>query len=276
MAQIHKYREAGVAGSFYSRDKLILERELSMFLEAAPQLKLSGKLQAMIVPHAGYLYSGGVAARAYSQLLKSDFTHVVVIAPSHQDSFDFISVFNGEGYRTPLGDVPVDESICRKLVDFSEFIRYSEMGHSPAEHSLEVQLPFLQWSLSGFSLIPISMGNQDRNLIDRLSEALTEVLPPQKTLIVASTDLSHMYSDQKARRMDQAVVNAINTFDDRRLLSEVEEGRVEMCGYGPAVVAMKVARHRGARNSKVLLYRNSGDITGNNREVVGYLSAVIY
>jgi AmmeMemoRadiSam system protein B len=120
------------------------------------------------------------------------------------------------------------------------------------------------------------MGNQDRNLIDRLSEALTEVLPPQKTLIVASTDLSHMYSDQKARRMDQTVVNAINAFDDRRLLSEVEEGRAEMCGYGPAVVAMKVARQQGARNSKVLLYRNSGDITGNSREVVGYLSAVIY
>ncbi|MBN2366148.1 MAG: AmmeMemoRadiSam system protein B [Calditrichaeota bacterium] len=276
MNRINKYREPGVAGTFYSRDKLILERELSMLLEAAPVINLPNSIQAIIVPHAGYLFSGGVAARAYSQLLNRDFKRVVVIAPSHQETFDFVSIFNGIGYRTPIGDIQIDEPLCRKLADLSGIVRFSEQGHSSAEHSLEVQLPFLQWCLPEFRLIPVVMGSQDEKLIQELSHLLSEVLSPEETLMVASTDLSHKHPDQKARRLDEAAVQAINAFDDVQLMKDVREGRIEMCGSGPAVVSMRVARNLGARHSRVLLYRNSGDITGNFKEVAGYLAAVIY
>ncbi len=276
MSRTTDYRKAGVAGLFYSRDKLILERELSMLLEAPPVMNLPRRIRALIVPHAGYLYSGGVAARAYSQILNADYRKVVVIAPSHKDSFDFCSIYSGLGYRTPLGDISLDESIAQRLIDSSPNIRYSELGHSSSEHSLEVQLPFLQWSLGKFKMIPISMGEQSEALIKNLSKSLSEVLSPDHTLIVASSDLSHMYSDHQARSLDQLAVDAINDFDEEALWQEIQAGRTEMCGYGPVIAAMKTARQMGARQARVLLYRNSGDITGNLDEVVGYLAAIIY
>jgi AmmeMemoRadiSam system protein B len=276
MPQNAEYRKAGVAGSFYSRDKLILERELSMLLEAPQVINLPRKIKALIVPHAGYLYSGGVAARAYSQILNSDYRKVVVIAPSHEDSFNFCSIYNGLGYQTPLGTVPLDESVSQRLVDSSPGIRFSDLGHSSSEHALEVQLPFLQWSLGKFKLIPISMGEQNEDLMRTLSQSLAKILPHDQTLIVASSDLSHMYFDHQARRLDKVAVKAINDFDEESLWEEVRAGHTEMCGFGPVIAAMKTARQMGAKEARVLLYRNSGDITGDLDAVVGYLSAIIY
>lgn len=271
-----KIREAGVAGSFYSRDTLILERELSMLLEAAPVVKAERPIRAIIAPHAGYLYSGGVAARAYAQILKSSYKRVVIIAPSHEDSFSHSSIFSGVAYRTPFGEIPVDSEIAEMLVELSSDIQFDELGHSNAEHSIEVQLPFLQWCLGKFKFIPISMGVQEPKQINSLSDALIKVISGEETLIVASSDLSHMHSVQEAQMMDKNVSKAIEDFNEVKLLSDIQAGRTEMCGYGPAIVAMKVAKALGAKTSKVLLYRNSGDITGDTKSVVGYLSAIIY
>ena len=148
------FREPSVAGSFYSRDKRILERELGMLLEAAPLLRFPRKIRAIIAPHAGYLYSGGVAARSYSQILNTNYLRVVIIAPSHEDNFEFSSIFNGAGYSTPFGHVPIDQNLSQKLVAVSEHLRMSKSGHSKAEHSIEVQLPFLQSCLGKFQIIP--------------------------------------------------------------------------------------------------------------------------
>ncbi|OGB60644.1 MAG: AmmeMemoRadiSam system protein B [Caldithrix sp. RBG_13_44_9] len=275
MEQVRNYRKAGVAGSFYSRDKLILERELSMLLESAPVLELPRPIRAIVAPHAGYLYSGGVAARAYGQLLNSSYRRVIILAASHEESFPFCSIYSGLGYNTPLGEVPIDEIFTEKLTNFSLQIQLSETGHTQVEHAIEVQLPFLQLCLRKFSLIPIMMGEQSMNLIEALVEAVVKIVPAEGTLIVASTDLSHGHSDHKARLLDQVAVEAINQFDEKLLWREIQEKQTEMCGYGPVIASIKIAKKMGAREAKVLMYRHSGDISGNNDEVVGYLSAIM-
>jgi AmmeMemoRadiSam system protein B len=270
------FRKPAVAGSFYSRDKRILERELGMLLEAAPVLNLPRKIKAIVSPHAGYLYSGGVAARGYSLILNTNYKRVVIIAPSHEDRFEYSSIFDGAGYSTPFGEVAIDLNLSQKLTTVSEHLRLSNSGHSHAEHSIEVQLPFLQSCLGKFQIIPIAMGTQTTEQIEALSEILCQNLPRNDTIILASTDLSHGHPHEIAKKMDQVAVDAINAFDENMLWREIQEGQTEMCGYGPAMVAMKTARHLGAKDSKVLLYRNSGDISGDYLNVVGYLSAIIY
>jgi hypothetical protein len=275
MEQVRNFRQAGVAGSFYSRDKLILERELSMLLESALVLELKRPVRAIIAPHAGYLYSGGVAARAYGQILNSSYQRVIVLAASHEESYPFCSIYSGLGYKTPLGDVPIDEVYTEKLTNFSLQIQLSETGHTQVEHAIEVQLPFLQLCLRKFSLIPVMMGEQTMNLIDALVEAIVKIVPAEGTLIVASSDLSHGHNDHKARILDQVAVEAINQFNENQLWREIQEKQTEMCGYGPAIASMKIAKKMGAQEAKVMMYRHSGDISGNNDEVVGYLSAIM-
>jgi AmmeMemoRadiSam system protein B len=222
------------------------------------------------------LYSGGVAARAYSQILNASYKCVVIIAPSHEDRFDYSSIFDGAGYSTPFGDVPVDRTLAQKLSDVSDNLRLSKSGHGQGEHSLEVQLPFLQSCLAKFKIIPISMGRQTSEQIEALSQTLCNNLPSKDTIIIASSDLSHGHPHEIAKKMDGVAADAINAFDEKMLWREIQEGQTEMCGYGPAIVAMKTARHLGGKESKVLLYRNSGDISGDYHNVVGYLSAVFY
>jgi AmmeMemoRadiSam system protein B len=275
MESTRHFRKAGVAGSFYSRDKLILERELSMLLESAPVLQLRRPVRAIIAPHAGYLYSGGVAARAYGQILNSNYRRVLVLAASHEESYSFCSIYPGLGYVTPLGEIPIDEIYSKKLTNFSLHIQLSETGHTQVEHAIEVQLPFLQLCLGKFSLIPIMMGEQSMDLINALVESIVKSVPADGTLIVASSDLSHGHPDQKARLLDQTTVEAINLFDENQLWREIGEKQAEMCGYGPVIAAMKISKKYGAREAKVMMYRHSGDITGNNDKVVGYLSAIM-
>lgn len=269
-------RQASFAGTFYSADKLILERELSLLLESSPLLELSHAVRAIIAPHAGYVYSGGVAARAYRQILDVSYQYIVVVAPSHQEEFSFNSIYPGVAYHTPLGDIPIDLKLAERLTEYHPDIRFSEKGHSQSEYSLEVQLPFIKWSNSKFSFVPIVMGLQSEEQIEILSRALKKNLPSEGTLIVASTDLSHDHPDGQARMLDQVAQIDIQNFDEDKLWNDIMTNHTEMCGFGPVIIAMKVSRQFGAKESNVLLYRNSGDITGNKDNVVGYLSAVIY
>lgn len=276
MKSSNKIRYAGVAGMFYPGEKMVLERELSLLLEASPVLDLPRPVRGIIAPHAGYMYSGGVAARAYRQIFNRKYDTVVIIAPSHQDSFDFISIFNGKGYRTPLGDVEVDLSAVEELVQFDPVIQLSDKGHSRSEHALEVQLPFLKWALGNFRMVPVSMGSQNWENIHALSNALSQVLKNKRVLFIASSDLSHFYPDSQARIKDQVAESNIENYDEDQLWRDIQDRRCEMCGFGPVISVMRTVRKFGVKEAKVLLYRNSGDITAEKESVVGYLSAVLY
>jgi len=269
-----KIRPPAVAGMFYPEKKISLDQEVAKVLEESREVDLDGEIIGMVVPHAGYMFSGGVAARAYRQIFESKIDVIVVIAPSHCEYFTEISIYDGYAYSTPLGTLPVDKDLAQELTELSPQIVLSEKGHRFEEHALEVQLPFLQKIVEDFNFIPIVMGEHSQDNIQSLANALAQVLKDKKALIVASTDLSHFYNDEKANSLDQVVVDDIENFDEEKLFQDLQNGDCEMCGGGPAIVAMKACKLLGASKSQVLLYRNSGDITGDRNEVVGYLSAI--
>lgn len=274
MSNSQKIRPPAVAGMFYPEKKIVLDQEVAMVLEESREIDLQGDIVGMVVPHAGYMYSGGVAARAYRQVVDSDVEVVVVISPSHCEYFTEISVYDGYAYSTPLGTLPVDKELAQELVAQSPQIVLSEKGHRFEEHALEVQLPFLQKTIDKFRFIPVVMGEHSQDNIRSLANGLAQVLKGKKSLLIASTDLSHFYDDEKANSLDQVVVDDIENFDDAKLFRDLQSGECEMCGGGPAIAVMKASKLLGATKSQVLLYRNSGDITGDHGEVVGYLSAL--
>jgi AmmeMemoRadiSam system protein B len=271
-----KVRKPAVAGQFYSRQKETLEREVAVFLENSPQIEIVKRIYGLVAPHAGYLYSGGVAARAFRQIIDQEFEVVVVISPSHRIYFEEISVYDGAAYSTPLGEIKVDQDLAQKLSDSYPGIVRSDLGHDVDEHALEVQLPFLQHVLGEFTLLPVVMGNQDEHNVQLLAQALVDTLRDKSALIIASSDLSHFYSYDRATVLDKVVVEHINQFDADSLASDLNSGACEMCGGGPVMATMKACKMLGATKSKVLLYRNSGDVTGDRNQVVGYLAAIFY
>ncbi|OPX21448.1 MAG: AmmeMemoRadiSam system protein B [Candidatus Latescibacteria bacterium 4484_107] len=273
-------RKAAVAGQFYPGDRKTLESAVEGFLEKSEVFQLGTRIIALVAPHAGYMYSGRVAAQAYRQVAGRDINVVAVIAPTHTESFSGSAVYGGGGYETPLGGIPVHRACVEKLASYPT-LTISDHGHRSTlsfrqEHSLEVQLPFLQSVLTEFSLIPIVMGDQDRTSCEHLGRALAEVLKEEKALIVASSDLSHFHPYEEAVRLDRMVMEAVSEFDDRRLSDSLSSRVCEACGGGPIVSAMIAARTLGADRAEVLAYANSGDVTGDRTQVVGYMSAAFF
>jgi AmmeMemoRadiSam system protein B len=268
-------RPPAVQGMFYPGDPSTLRSEISRMLRDAGGKAVQGKVRGLVAPHAGYIYSGSTAARGYAQLQGESYDVVVIIAPSHQEYFDGVSVYSGDAYRTPLGQVPVHAHLRELLARHSKCVEVSERGHRE-EHALEVQLPFLQQVLSAFSVLPVVIGNQHRANCYELGHGLASVLREQEYLLVASTDLSHYHSASVANRLDSLVIDDIARFDYGGLMTDLEEGKAEACGGGPVVTMMVALHSLGVNQMQVLHHCNSGDITGDVDRVVGYLSAAAY
>ena len=268
-------RRPAVAGSFYPADPPTLARQVREFLNRASKEEIPGQIVALVSPHAGYLYSGQVAAQAFKLIEGADFETVIVVAPSHRVFFQGASVYDRGGFETPLGTVPVDKELCRKIMGESEILRFLPQGHSQ-EHSLEVQLPFLQEALGKFSLAPIVIGDQSFATCQKVGQAIARGAKGKNVLLVASTDLSHFHSYERAVKIDQVLLEDIRGFDPQKLQQDLEEEKGEACGGGPVIAVMIASRELGASESKVLSYRNSGDVTGDRSGVVGYAAAVFY
>jgi AmmeMemoRadiSam system protein B/AmmeMemoRadiSam system protein A len=267
-------RQAAVAGAFYPGDPKELASTVDGFLARASVPAQKGQIIALVAPHAGYPFSGAVAAHSYA-LLKGRPTHrVVVIAPSHYEAFPFASVYEGDAYATPLGTIAVDKEFARKLARSNSELKLSSRGHvsskDGAEHALEVQLPFLQRVLSDFELVPIIMGEQSYESSRALGVALAELARGTDTLIVASSDLSHYHPYEQALALDGITLNAIGEWDYLTLSDNFQSRTWEACGGGPIVAAMIAAERLGATRAKVIKYANSGDVTGDRSRVVGY------
>ena len=273
-------RNPAVAGQFYTAEAKALRKEIEGYFDETGGAPADGEIIALVSPHAGYMYSGGVAAHGYSLIRGKSIETVVVIAPSHVEYFDFCSVFDGDAYGTPLGEIPIDKEISEAIATRHDLVRPSAKGHAfralgRGEHSLEVQLPFLQVALGEFKLVAIVMGDQDYDNIKALGEALGEALAGTNSLIVASTDLSHFHSDSKAKELDGAFVDVLKEFDPEELYRALAEKRTEACGGGPTAAAMIAAEKLGATRCEILHYATSGDVTGDRSSVVGYVSAVM-
>jgi len=268
-------RRSTVAGSFYPADPEALTGQINGFLENVEPQNISN-IKAIISPHAGYIYSGQVAAYSYKQLTGSDYDSIIVIAPSHGEYFDFISVYHGDGYETPLGTVTIDSKRAKDLTDASPAIERSHSGHGQ-EHSLEVQLPFLQIVLGNkIRIVPVVIGNQSRGNIMELGNTIGRLFSDDNILIIASTDLSHYHPYDIASGLDEKVSGLIGSFDTDGLMEEFIADKAEMCGGGPVISAMIASSLMGADSSMILYHANSGDISGDKSAVVGYLSAAFY
>ena len=274
-------RTPAVAGQFYTDDPKALRAEIAGYLDAASLKPRDGEVVALVSPHAGYMYSGQVAAYAYRLVRGARYDAVVVISPCHVEYFPYAAVYPGTAYRTPLGEISVDGALAKLIASKSDLVKLDMKGHEVrpmqrAEHSLEVQLPFLQVALGEFALIPIVMGDQSPRVIEALGEALGEALAGRRALIVASTDLSHFHGDREARTLDGAFQKSLAAFDPGALIAELSRKGTEACGGGPTAAAMIAAKKLGADRCEVLKYANSGDVTGDRQSVVGYVSAAMF
>jgi AmmeMemoRadiSam system protein B/AmmeMemoRadiSam system protein A len=269
-------REPAVAGSWYPGQPDILSKDVKGYLENAKKVEVGGKIVALISPHAGYPYSGQVAAHAYKQIEGKVYDSVVVIAPSHYALFKGISLYDRGGFRTPLGVIPINVELSQKIMAKRKEIQFIPEAHAQ-EHSLEIQLPFLQVVLKTFKLIPIVMEPYwGWETCQSLATAISETVRGGNVLLVASSDLSHFHSYDKAVELDKIVLNHIEHFDPEGLNRDLKQGRCEACGGGPIISIMLAAKALGANKGKVLKYLNSGDVTGDRSRVVGYAAGVFY
>ena len=267
-------KNPSVAGTFYPADKETLQKSVEGFLSKAEKIPANGKLIAIISPHAGYIYSGQVAAYGYKQIKDSDIKKVILIGPSHHTGFKGASVYTKGIFKTPLGEVKINEKLAGDLLNESADVKFYPEAFAK-EHSLEVQLPFLQTVLRDFTIVPILIGSPTGQTYEHLISRLTEILD-DKTLLIASTDLSYYHDYSTAKEMDGKIVSAVERLSTKDAIELLRDGKSEMCGGAPVVIMMEVARRSGANLGVVFKYANSGDVTGEKDKVVGYASIGLY
>jgi len=271
-------RRPMVAGMFYPANPAELSKQIAGFFNNAERRSLDGRVRAIIAPHAGYIYSGQIAADAYKQIQGEQYDTVVVIAPFH-GFFKGVSVYSGDGYETPLGVIEIDRELSDRMSQKHPSVYCSTMGHAGSggrgEHSLEIQLPFLQIVLGNFKLVAMVTGDQEESTIRAAAEVLAATLKGTNTLMVASTDMSHFYPDKQARRLDKNFETALTAFDANRIIDVIATEKAEACGYGPVAAVVEAAGRIGGEKVEIISYDTSARATGDFNEVVGYLSAVI-
>jgi hypothetical protein len=276
-------RKPAVAGTFYPGNADELNSMIDGFLQKAQLPKLDKYIRALIVPHAGYVYSGQVAAYTYKTLIGQNITRVIIIGNSHQEYFDGASIYPKGYFETPLGKIEIDADFAKKLMDASDKIYFKESAHSQ-EHSLEVQMPFLQKILptqggqaSGWKIVPIILGNQE-GISDVLINVLKNLID-DNTLIIASSDLSHYPNYKDAQYSDNKVIQAILSGKRENLKNTIFElegkgiANLQTCACADDAIEVVMALMEG-KTAKLLKSANSGDVTGDKSQVVGYAAIV--
>jgi MEMO1 family protein len=269
-----RIRRPAVSGLFYPADPTLLAWQIDDMLDTegrprTPQIPLG-----LIVPHAGYAWSGATAAAAYSLLKGQSFQTAVIVSPSHREYFNGISVYNGDAYRTPLGLMNVDVALREKLLAVRGVIHESELGHRD-EHAVEVQIPFLQRINPDAKILPIVMGDQRSEHCTLLADTLAACVNPATTVLIASSDLSHFHDQDEARQLDAIAARDILEAQPMKLLDDLAAERCEACGGGPIAVVLSACMQLGADKVSIVHQCTSGDVSGENARVVGYLSAVV-
>jgi AmmeMemoRadiSam system protein B len=269
-------RPSAVAGSWYPGTAGALAREVDQYLQAAADAP-AGEIRAIMAPHAGLMFSGPVGAHAYKAVAGRPYDVAVLVGPSHFVAFEGVALFPQGAFDSPLGPAIIDEAGARALAAFP-VVQPLAAAHR-REHSLEMQLPFLKRVLPDVPIVPLLMGHQSRTTITELASALGTAFAGRRALLVASTDLSHYFDAETAASLDGRVRACVAAFDPATLLDlfetypDHERGRYVACGGGPAISVMLAARMLDARAARVLKYAHSGEVSGDDSGVVGYLAA---
>lgn len=263
-----------VAGMFYPGTEMSLKEEVDGFLANVEPETGTERILALLVPHAGYAYSGQVAAYSFKQLKGRDIKRVILVGPSHHTTFEGISVHPEGAYETPLGLVPIDEALAEKWMESSPEVHFHPPAHSK-EHALEVELPFLQRVLTDFTILPVIVGSHSYDTAAALSRLLVEALSDEHTVLVVSADLSHYHPYGEAVRLDRAGLEAIENLDTRTFADRVMKKETEIDAPGAIMAMLLTANSMSPVQAKLLKYANSGDVTGDRSRVVGYAALMI-
>jgi hypothetical protein len=274
-------RPPAAAGTFYNISQEYLKKQIesSFNHKLGPKAIKTKNIKAAVVPHAGYEYSGPVAAWTYSRIEKANY---IILGPNHNGIGSQFSIMKSGIWKTPLGDLVIASNVAEKLLD-TKIVEYDVLAHEH-EHSVEVQLPFLQYRFgSDFKFVPIAIMNDfaDDLLLDScrlVGKAIANIIKKQKEkwVVLASTDFSHYVPQEMAEKNDRSVIKTILKLNEKDFFEKVAEKKVSMCGFGPVAVAMVAAKELGARKAELLKYATSGDVTEDLTSVVGYASIIFY
>lgn len=274
-------REPVVAGSFYSLEKtrLIQQIESCFRHKFGPKTIKKERFIAAVVPHAGYIYSGAVAAWVYSKISEGNY---IIVGPNHQSIGSKFAIMKKYIWKTPLGEVVVDDKMAEKFMEKCKILEYDILPHQ-YEHSIEVQLPFLQYRFgSSFKFVPISVINQfaDDDFLEDcvyIGESIGEVLKEEKNwVLIASSDFSHYVPQETAKKIDKKLIKTIEKLDEKKFFEIIRKTDASICGFGPIAIVMAAAKKLKAKRGKLLCYKTSGDITEDFSSVVGYASIIIF
>jgi len=275
-AQAGMIKKADLAGQWYSASEERLSADLNGYLEAADVEPINGKIKAIIVPHAGLVYSGGVAAYAFKAVRDKGYSTVLLLGFCHRRSFDGVSVYNEGAFETPLGPIEVDSKLAADIISKSKEITYMPEAFTN-ENSVELELPFIKKVLPDAKIVPMAFGGREFSTAKMMADILADILKRREdALLVVSTDMSHYLSYETARKVDMTAIEFLKDFDAREIYDRSVRGEQLFCGYMPVTTALLASKKIGANGIKILKYANSGDVTGDKRRVVGYVSAVIY
>lgn len=277
-------RKPAFAGIFYEENHDSLKKQIEWCFEhklGPGKLPLMGnkrQIKGLMVPHAGYMYSGPVAAHSYYKLVEDGFPQTfVILCPNHNGIGSAVSTMLEGEWETPLGNVEIDTEFAGKLMEDSGIIDSDPSSHV-REHSLEVQLPFLQYFSKDFKIVPVSMWVQGIETSYGLGKSIKNVADAlqKDVLVIASSDMTHYKPQSVANQNDRYVLDAIKNMDEKLMIKRIMERDITMCGYGPVASTIVASKELGAGKAQILKYATSGDITGNLNAVVGYASAIFW
>jgi AmmeMemoRadiSam system protein B len=278
MNNITDNRPSPIAGQWYSGNAKTLAANVDEYISAATLPEIHGRVIAIIAPHAGHIYSGPVAGYAFAAVKDMNPELVAVVSPMHQPYYDPLLTSGHDAYQTPLGSIPINRAAVQELDALLEkSLGFGTISvRKDREHSLEIELPFLQQALGGdFSLLPVMVRDQSERVTKSLGLSLAEVLKTCTALLVASTDLSHFYPQASANKLDKEMLSRIEALDPEAVLKAEEEGVGYACGRGAVAAVLWAARELGGNHVQILNYATSGDVSGDYHQVVGYGAAVV-
>ncbi|PLY01806.1 MAG: AmmeMemoRadiSam system protein B [Desulfuromonas sp.] len=264
-------RSPAVAGQFYPDQPEKLVELLQTFCSGtAGRISVPG----IVAPHAGYIYSGAIAGKVFSRVVVPD--KVIVIGPNHQGTGHVGAVFGEGSWRTPLGQINIDSGLAARIIDGCRHFSADVTAHR-FEHSLEVQIPFIQYLNPSAQVVPICIGHLPLDTLIEAGESIADVITAsgEPVLIIASSDMTHFESADAAKRKDTLALERVEKLDPEGLYGTVRDNRISMCGVLPTVMMLAAARKLGAEKGEVVAYGTSGDVTGDNSDVVGYAGVVV-
>lgn len=270
----HKIRKPVVAGQFYPSSATQLKSQIQNFIDKKTQRT---QVIACVVPHAGYIYSGKVAAQTLSSINIKE--RIILLGPNHTGYGAPFSLMSTGAWQTPLGEINIDNILAQKMLNHCKYLKDDPKAHL-YEHSLEVQLPILQYLKSDFKIVPLVIASDDIKSLKEVGKNIAEVIQQANlngtVMIVASSDMTHYEPLAQAVKKDKEAIEAILELNEDKLMEKIRKLNISMCGYAPVIVMLVAAKCLGAAQAKLIKYQTSGDVTGDKTSVVGYAGIIVY